>query len=90
MSDVPNEAPIVVELERVLRLLTEGELELQGQLAWSSNYSFMVGVGDAELQCTAVYKPQRGERPLWDFPEGTLCMREYAAFVVSQALGRDG
>jgi hypothetical protein len=34
-----------------------------------------------------VYKPQRGERPLWDFPDGTLCLREYGAFVVSQALG---
>ena len=36
---------------------------------------------------TAVYKPQRGERPLWDFPDGTLCMRETAAFLTSRELG---
>jgi uncharacterized repeat protein (TIGR03843 family) len=71
----------------VLQLLAEGEIELQGQLPWSSNYSFLVSVSDEELQCLAVYKPQRGERPLWDFDDGTLCLREYAAFVVSQALG---
>jgi hypothetical protein len=87
VSDTPNGEPIVVELERVLRLLVEGEIELQGQLPWSSNYSFLTTVGDAELHCPAVYKPQRGERPLWDFPEGTLCLREYASYVVSQTLG---
>ncbi len=37
----------------------------------------------------AIYKPQRGERPLWDFPRGTLCHREVAAFEVSDALGWD-
>ena len=76
-----------VELDRVLRLLLDGEIELQAQLPWSSNYSFLVNVQDEQMACIAVYKPQRGERPLWDFPDGTLCLREYAAFVVSQALG---
>ncbi len=76
-----------VTVERVLQLLTQGELEVEGQLVWSSNYSFLVTVRDAELTCAAVYKPQRGERPLWDFDDGTLCLREYAAFLVSQALG---
>ena len=37
----------------------------------------------------AIYKPQRGERPLWDFPRGTLCHREVAAYEVSEALGWD-
>ena len=82
-----NQEPIAVELERVLQLLQEGEIELHGQIPWSSNYSFLVNVQDQELTGVAVYKPQRGERPLWDFPDGTLCLREYAAFVVSQALG---
>lgn len=83
-----NEEPIAseIEFERVLRLLTEGEVELEGQLPWSSNYSFLVNVYDEELSCLAVYKPKRGERPLWDFPDGTLCLREHAAYVVSQAL----
>jgi uncharacterized repeat protein (TIGR03843 family) len=87
VSDRPNEAPVAVELERVLQLLAQGKIELQEQLLWSSNYSFLVNVRDGELECLAVYKPQRGERPLWDFARGTLCLREYAAFVVSQALG---
>jgi uncharacterized repeat protein (TIGR03843 family) len=82
-----NETPITVDLERVLRLLAEGEIKLQGQLPWSSNYSFLANVSDDELVCAVIYKPQRGERPLWDFPDGTLCLREYASFVVSQALG---
>jgi uncharacterized repeat protein (TIGR03843 family) len=86
-SQETNDKPIPVELERALQLLSEGEIELQGQIPWSSNYSFLANVQDEELTCLAVYKPQRGERPLWDFPDGTLCLREYAAFVVSQALG---
>src|SRR5207247_1913094 len=56
-------------------------------LPWSSNYTFMMRVSDPELTSLAVYKPRRGERPLWDFPDGTLCQREVAAFVVSEALG---
>jgi uncharacterized repeat protein (TIGR03843 family) len=86
-SQTRDQEPFAVELERVLQLLLEGEIELHGQIPWSSNYSFLVDVQDKELSCIAVYKPQRGERPLWDFPDGTLCLREYAAFVVSQALG---
>jgi hypothetical protein len=86
-SQTRDQGPFAVELERVLQLLLEGEIELHGQIPWSSNYSFLVNVQDKELSCIAVYKPQRGERPLWDFPDGTLCLREYAAFVVSQALG---
>ena len=42
-------------------------------------------LGDEGLY--AVYKPRRGERPLWDFPDGTLCQREVAAFLVSERLG---
>jgi hypothetical protein len=87
VSQNVNEEPVAIELGQVLRLLAEGEIELQGQLLWSSNYSFLVTVRDGELACLAAYKPQRGERPLWDFPDGTLCLREYATFLVSQALG---
>jgi hypothetical protein len=87
-----NDAPagtdvIAVDLERLLNLLAYGEIELQGLLPRSSNYTFLVTIRDRELQCLAVYKPCQGERPLWDFPRGTLCRREYAAYLVSQALG---
>ena len=44
-------------------------------------------VSDDDLALPAVYKPQRGESPLWDFEWGTLCKRETAAFTISQALG---
>ena len=39
------------------------------------------------MEIKAIYNPRRGETPLWDFPEGTLYKREYAAFILSQALG---
>lgn len=75
-----------------LRLLQTGNLELVGLLPWSSNYTFLVKVtgkiGDSSdfVEVEAVYKPRRGERPLWDFANGTLCQRELAAFVTSIAL----
>ena len=76
-----------IEMARALQLLREGTLTVHGLLPWSSNYTFAVTASDGELECLAVYKPRRGERPLWDFPRGTLCLREVAAFQVSDALG---
>jgi uncharacterized repeat protein (TIGR03843 family) len=71
----------------VLTLLAKGELDVQGMLPWSSNYTLLTAVRCDGLQGLAVYKPRRGERPLWDFPRGTLCQREVAAYVLSAALG---
>jgi len=76
-----------VTQERITRLLSRGQMELLGQVLSSSNVIFLVRVDDGELQALAIYKPRRGERPLWDFPRGTLGRREVAAYVVSQALG---
>lgn len=77
-----------ISVERVINLLNHGDMiEDHGRLRWSSNYTTIVTVQDNELQTLAVYKPQRGERPLWDFPDGTLCYREVAAYQVSEALG---
>jgi len=73
---------------RILQLLACNNMQDErGRLRWSSNYTFLVSVCDAEYQTLAIYKPQPGERPLWDFPDGTLCYRERAAFIVSEALG---
>lgn len=78
----------IVAVDRVMQLLQKGKiLEEHGRLRWSSNYTTIVSLRDDELETLAVYKPQRGERPLWDFPDGTLCYREVAAYRVSQALG---
>lgn len=71
----------------VLALLAQGELDVQGVLPWSSNYTLLTSVRGEGLQGLAVYKPQRGERPLWDFTRGTLCQREVAAYLLSAALG---
>lgn len=77
----------VVTDQQVLALLERGDIHIEGLLPWSSNYTFLVTVRDESLDCLAVYKPCRGERPLWDFPAETLCLREVAAYLVSQALG---
>lgn len=72
-----------------LHLLQHGLLDVVGLLPWSSNYTFLVKICGENEEVEAVYKPQRGERPLWDFPQGTLYLREQAAFLTSQALGWD-
>jgi len=58
-------------------------------MPWSSNYTFLVTIRQAGEEVLAIYKPCRGERPLWDFPDGTLALREVAAFYVSRALSWD-
>jgi len=73
--------------ERVKQLLREGEIEILGLLPGASNYTFAVTVADPELKLVAVYKPQAGETPLWDFPDGTLYRREIAAYELSEAVG---
>ena len=70
--------------------LTQGELEVVGQLIDASNGSLLcrLGHGDGRSEAPLViYKPRAGERPLWDFPDGTLSQREVAAFVVAETLG---
>ena len=72
---------------RILRLLSEGEIEVEGRISWSSNATLLVTIQDDGISILAIYKPQRGERPLWDFPHGTLGMREVAAYLVCETLG---
>ncbi len=79
--------PLANELNQVPTVLAEGELELLGLLPRSSNYTFLARSTLGAERTLVVYKPRRGETPLWDFPEGTLCRREVAAFVLSRALG---
>lgn len=74
---------------RVLEALRDGTLRLQGLLPEGSNYTFLVTIKHKDLTLPAVYKPTKGERPLWDFPENTLALREVAAYLVSQTLSWD-
>ena len=73
--------------ERARAFLAEGDLELLGRIPWASNATLLAKVRHRELEGLAVYKPVRGERPLWDFPPGTLYRREVAAYLVSEQLG---
>jgi uncharacterized repeat protein (TIGR03843 family) len=77
-----------------LPFLETGEIEIVGRLVQASNVTLLVAVhgtvpGRGDIVAAAVYKPIRGERPLWDFEDGTLAHREVAAFIVSQASGWD-
>jgi len=71
----------------VLTALEEGKIAFRGQFNWSSNYTFLVDIEHPTGKLQAVYKPTRGERPLWDFPPRSLAKREVAAYVLSEALG---
>lgn len=70
-----------------MTLLEVGEVELQGLIPWSSNYTYLARVHNGNQEILAVYKPSCGERPLWDFETGTLCNREVAAYRLSASLG---
>jgi uncharacterized repeat protein (TIGR03843 family) len=70
-----------------LELLERGTLTVEGRLVDASNATLYCTVKSHGAQAHCVYKPVAGERPLWDFPNGTLAGREVAAYVVSQAAG---
>jgi hypothetical protein len=79
----------VVAETRAAEILREGHADVLGRMPWSSNATYLVNLSLDGDEMLAIYKPQRGERPLWDFPRGTLHRREMAAYEVSQALGWD-
>ncbi len=79
--------PLELDPEQIAEVLARGELEVVGRLRYSSNGAFLVEAAADGITIPAVYKPRRGERPLWDFPDGTLCAREVAAYELSQGLG---
>ena len=85
----PNDPPLRLTESDVLKTLIDGKMAEQGLLPYSSNHSFLVTVTSNELSLPAVYKPRRGENPLWDFEWGSLCLRETAAYVISRSLGWD-
>jgi hypothetical protein len=84
---VTEQQPAPSSPARALEILSEGEITLQGLIPWSSNATLLVAVRHGRVQTFAVYKPQRGETPLWDFPRGTLGNREVAAYLACEAAG---
>jgi uncharacterized repeat protein (TIGR03843 family) len=85
-SDPAGPASAISE-QAALDLLTTGELEVAGRLTAASNVTLYCTVTGELGEASCVYKPVSGERPLWDFPEGTLAGREVAAYAVSRASG---
>jgi uncharacterized repeat protein (TIGR03843 family) len=81
--------PAVIEIPDALRLLRNGELTVEGRLYDASNATLYCTVSLDGVTVACVHKPVVGERPLWDFPDGTLAFREVAAYVVSEAVGWD-
>lgn len=74
------------EKDAILEALRKGTFTLQGQFLNGSNYTFLGDLTYAEQAFQVVYKPVRGEQPLWDFPHGSLARREVAAYLVSEGL----
>jgi len=74
-------------IETIKQAFQNGDLELKGQFTLGSNYTFLVEITYEGETYPAVYKPIRGEQPLWDFETDTLALREVAAYIVSEALG---
>jgi hypothetical protein len=85
----PQPSAADLNAAEVRTVLAEGELSIEGRLVDASNTTLygQVSLGAIEFPC--VYKPIAGERPLWDFPDGSLAGREVAAYVVSEATGWD-
>lgn len=73
--------------DALLEAMTSGTIEVEGRLRGSSNAALRVTCEADGVGVRAVYKPLRGERPLWDFPQGTLGLREVAASALDAALG---
>ncbi len=79
--------PLALPVEDALHLLERGELSIEGRLVDASNATLYCAITADGLTAACVYKPVAGERPLWDFPDGTLAEREVAAYAVSAASG---
>jgi uncharacterized repeat protein (TIGR03843 family) len=87
LGGAPGTPAAEVSEERALAFLAHGTIDVLGRIPWASNATLLVDVCHEDLDGLAIYKPRRGERPLWDFPGGTLWRREVAAYHVSELLG---
>lgn len=79
--------PVELDVDDALTLLSAGELSVEGRLVDASNATLYCAISGDGVTAACVYKPVAGERPLWDFPDGTLAEREVAAYAVSAASG---
>jgi uncharacterized repeat protein (TIGR03843 family) len=87
MSEGTAETEMPEGEREAIELLQRGTLEVEGRLVDASNATLLCTISGGGTEATCVYKPVAGERPLWDFPTGTLAGREVAAYLVSRAAG---
>ncbi|WP_109780932.1 SCO1664 family protein [Streptomyces sp. CG 926] len=80
-------APGVTDTGELEELLAKGELTVIGRIREASNAVLLCSVTYGGVSADCVYKPVKGERPLWDFPDGNLARREVAAYLISEATG---
>ena len=84
----PEETPVRLSEEEARPILESGEVTGGHRIRWGSNYTFLVRIDAGPGRyLRGIYKPRDGERPLYDFPTGSLYKREYATFLLSRALG---
>ena len=76
-QEIPFDIPL--DIRKILNVLQNGEITIKGEFVWGSNYTFLAEVSGNGEKLKSVYKPSRGERPLWDFPPSSLARRETAA-----------
>lgn len=89
-DDEAGMTPAPITEQEALILLKEADFTASKLIPWGSNYSFAVALETKEgREQLAIYKPRSGEAPLYDFPDGTLYLRETAAYVLSRILGWD-
>lgn len=85
----PSDSSRNLQVEELEELLLKSEIQDGELVPQGSNYTFAVELKADDFSFIGIYKPASGERPLWDFPYGTLHKRERCAFLVSRALGWD-
>jgi uncharacterized repeat protein (TIGR03843 family) len=86
-DDGPGRTVSPRDVETAERLLSQGRLTVEGRLVQASNATLYCSIEQDGVAAACVYKPVAGERPLWDFPDGTLAGREVAAYAVSETMG---
>lgn len=74
-------------VDQISNFLSQGTLTVTGRLVDASNATLFGSISYEDQSIDVIYKPTAGERPLWDFPDGTLADREYAAFLLSNLAG---
>jgi hypothetical protein len=80
-------APLALPVEEAITLLSDGDLSIEGRVTTASNATLYCRVELDGVVAACVYKPVSGERPLWDYPDGTLAEREYATYLMGAATG---